>query len=203
MRLLIEGWRKDFGHGDFSFYIVQLANFMNRAAEPTDTDWAKLRDAQTQVAKTVPNTGVAVIIDIGEAGDIHPRNKADVGKRLAAIALAKDYGQQVEYAGPTYERHVVEGDKVRVSFTHADGLTADGGKPLGFAIAGEDGKFVWADATIDGKDVVLSAPGIDKPTAVRYAWADNPEVNLKNAAGLPAVPFKGANETSLTFPKKQ
>jgi sialate O-acetylesterase len=190
MQLLIEGWRKDFGQGPFPFYIVQLANFMERAPQPTDPDWAKLRDAQTQVTKTVPNTGVAVIIDIGEAGDIHPRNKADVGKRLAALALAKDYGQQVEYAGPTYERHTVEGSKIRVTFTHADGLTAGSGKPTGFAIAGDDGKFVWADAEIEGNSVVLSAPGITQPTAVRYAWANNPEVNLKNAAGLPAVPFK-------------
>jgi sialate O-acetylesterase len=190
MRLLIEGWRKDFARGEFPFYIVQLANFMERAPQPTDTNWAKLRDAQAQVTRTVPNTGLAVTIDIGDAKDIHPRNKADVGKRLAAIALANEYGQPVEYAGPTFERLAVEGSKIRVSFTHADGLTAGGGKPLGFAIAGEDGKFVWADAAIDGNSVVLSASGIDKPTAVRYAWGDNPEVNLRNAAGLPAVPFE-------------
>lgn len=189
MRLLIEGWRKDFGRGEFPFYIVQLTNFRERAAEPTDTDWARLRDAQAEVSRTVPNTGLAVTIDIGDEKDIHPRNKRDVGKRLAAIALAKEYGQQVEYAGPTYERHVVDGDKVRVTFTHADGLTADGGKPRGFAIAGADGRFVWADAAIDGGTVVLSAPGVDRPTAIRYAWGDNPEANLRNAAGLPAVPF--------------
>jgi sialate O-acetylesterase len=190
MTLLIEGWRKDFARGPFPFYIVQLANFMDRAEQPTDTPWANLRDAQRQVTQTVPNTGLAVIIDIGEAKDIHPRNKRDVGKRLAAIALAKDYGQPIEYSGPLYDSHAVEGNKVRVRFTHATGLTADGGKPTGFAIAGDDGKFVWADATIDGDSVLLSAEGVAAPTAVRYAWANNPEVNLKNAAGLPAVPFK-------------
>jgi sialate O-acetylesterase len=190
MRLLIEGWRKDFGRGEFPFYIVQLANFKDRAAEPTDTDWAKLRDAQAQVTRTVPNTGLAVTIDIGEAKDIHPRNKADVGKRLAAIALANEYGQKAEFAGPTYDRHAVEGEKVRVTFTHAAGLTAGGGKPLGCAIAGQDGRFVWADAAIDGDSVVLSARGVDTPTTVSYAWGDNPEANLKNAAGFPAVPFK-------------
>jgi sialate O-acetylesterase len=192
MTLLIEGWRKDFDRGAFPFYIVQLANFMARADQPTDTQWAKLRDAQRRIAQTVPNTGLAVTIDIGDEVDIHPRNKRDVGKRLAAIALAKDYGQQVEYSGPLYDSHVIEGDRVRVKFIHADGLTTGGAKPLGFAIAGEDGKFVWADAVIEGDMVVLSAAGVSKPVAVQYAWADNPEVNLKNAAGFPAVPFKMA-----------
>ncbi|HEV7299129.1 MAG TPA: sialate O-acetylesterase [Tepidisphaeraceae bacterium] len=191
MKLLVEGWRKDWDRGDFSFYIVQLANFMKRSEQPNDTNWAKLRQAQAEVAHSLPNSGLAVTIDIGDEKDIHPRNKQDVGKRLSAIALAKDYGQDVEYAGPTFENLGSTGDKLRVRFSHADGLTTtDGAAPKGFAVAGDDGKFVWADAKIDGQAVVLSAEGVESPTSVRYAWGDNPEVNLKNAAGFPAVPFK-------------
>lgn len=191
MTRLIEGWRKDFDRGEFPFYIVQLANFMARNAEPTDTPWARLRDAQKQITETVPKTGLAVTIDIGEANDIHPRNKQDVGKRLAAIAIAKDYGQLVEYSGPLYASHAADGDKLRVTFTHAKGLTVKGDKLEGFAIAGADGKFAWATGTIDGDSVVLTAPGVTAPTQVRYAWADNPAATLYNAAGFPAVPFQG------------
>jgi sialate O-acetylesterase len=191
MSRLIEGWRKDFDRGEFPFYIVQLANFMARQAEPTDTAWARMRDVQRQIAETVPNTGLAVTIDIGEEKDIHPRNKQDVGKRLAAIAIARDYGQLVEYSGPRYAGHTTEGDKLRVTFKHGKGLTAKGGKLEGFAIAGADGKFVWADGAIDGDSVILTAPGVTAPTMVRYAWADNPAATLYNAAGFPAVPFEG------------
>ena len=190
MTRLITGWRKDFDRGEFPFYIVQLANYMARQPEPTDTPWAHLRDAQKKVTETVPKTGLAVAIDIGEATDIHPRNKQDVGKRLAAIAIARDYGQLIEFSGPTYASHTTEGDKLRVKFTHAKGMKFTGEKLEGFAIAGAEGKFVWANAAIDGDAVVLSAPGVASPTQVRYAWADNPVATLYNAADFPAVPFQ-------------
>jgi len=189
--LMIGGWRKDFGQGDFPFYIVQLANFMARADAPTDTNWAKLREAQSQAASTIPNSGLAVTIDIGDAADIHPKNKQDVGKRLAAIALVKDYGQAGEYSGPVYASHRVEDGKLRVTFKHTTGgLTAKGGELKGFSVAGEDGKFSWANATIDGETIVVQSPNVSTPTAVRYAWADNPECNLYNGQGFPAVPFR-------------
>jgi sialate O-acetylesterase len=139
----------------------------------------------------VPNSGLAVAIDIGEEKDIHPKNKQDVGKRLALNALAKVYGKNVEFGGPTFATAEPAGNTLRVTFTHADGLkTVDGKAPTGFAIAGDDGKFVWATAKIDGGAVVLSSPAIAEPKFVRYAWANNPQVNLINAASLPAVPFR-------------
>jgi sialate O-acetylesterase len=187
---MITDWRAHWGQGDFPFLFVQLANFMERKDEPGDSAWAELREAQLMTLK-LPNTGMAVTIDIGEAADIHPKNKQDVGKRLAAWALGTTYGQKVAISGPLYDSMKVEGSKIRLRFTHADGgLVAKGGKLAGFAIAGEDRKFVWADATIDGDTVVVSSPQVPSPVAVRYAWADNPECNLYNGAGLPASPFR-------------
>lgn len=191
MALMIGDWRTTFGQGDFPFYIVQLANYMERKPEPTDTGWALLREAQYLVTTTVKNTGIAVAIDIGEAKDIHPKNKQDVGLRLALNALAKDYGKQIPYSGPVYKEMKVDGTNAVLSFDHlGGGLTVTGDKLTGFAIAGEDKKYVWADAKIVGDTVVVSAAGVTKPTAVRYAWADNPECSLSNKAGLPAVPFR-------------
>ncbi len=192
LSLMIGDWRQHFGQGDFSFYIVQLANFKDRAAGPTDTDWAKLRDAQFLTTTTVKNTGLATIIDIGEEKDIHPKNKQDVGLRLALNALAKDYKKDIVYSGPVFKSFVTEGNKAILSFDHiGDGLTISSGDTLtGFAVAGDDGNFVWGDATIVGETVVVTAPAVAKPTKVRYAWADNPACNLTNKAGLPAVPFK-------------
>lgn len=188
--LMVGGWRKDWQRGDFPFYIVQLAAWQPRNPEPDDTDWAKLRQSQVEAANKIPNSGLAVAIDIGDASDIHPKNKQDVGKRLAAWALAKDYGQNIEYSGPTYASHAVEGGKIRLTFGHANGgLVAKDGELKGFAIGGADGKFVWATASIDGKTVVVSSPGVAAPTAVRYAWGNNPEATLYNAEGFPAVPF--------------
>jgi len=138
-----------------------------------------------------PGTGMAVIIDIGEESDIHPRNKLDVGRRLAAWALAGTYDQNVTPSGPLFDRYTIEGDKVRIHFKYASGLkTIDGGPLKGFAIAGEDRRFVWADARIDGDTVIVSSPTVPKPVAVRYGWADNPIANLYNKAGLPASPFR-------------
>jgi sialate O-acetylesterase len=187
---MIEDWRKAWGIGKFPFLFVQLANFMQRKPEPSESAWAELREAQTSALR-LPNTGMAVAIDIGEANDIHPKNKQDVGKRLALAALAIAYGQKIEYSGPMFERMEVEGNKARIFFKHTgSGLVCKGEKLLGFAIAGEDKKFVWAEAKIEGDTVVVWSDKVEKPVAVRYAWADNPECNLYNREGLPAVPFR-------------
>lgn len=181
--------------GNFPFLFVQLANFQARQPEPVESGWAELREAQSMTLKE-PATGMAVIIDIGEAGDIHPKNKQDVGHRLALWALAKTYGQSGEYSGPLYESSVVEGRKIRIRFAHAEGLrTSDNGAVKGFAIAGADGKFVWANATIEGREVVVWSDAVTQPAAVRYAWADNPEANLYNGVGLPASPFRTDDRT--------
>ena len=164
---------------------------MRMGTKPAESDWAELREAQTMTMSKLPKTGEAVIIDIGESGDIHPKNKQDVGKRLALWAESQIYGKDIVYSSPLYESMKVEQNKVRVSFKHAgSGLEAKGEKLVGFAIAGEDRTFVWADATIDGKTVVVSSDKVSKPVAVRYAWADNPDCNLYNKEGLPASPFR-------------
>lgn len=188
---MIRSWRKAWGQGRFPFLFVQLANFRAVKEEPADSDWAELREAQLRTL-FLPRTAMAVIIDIGEADDIHPRNKLDVGKRLALAALGKAYGEDVVYSGPIYESMTIEGSKIRLDFAHVGGgLVAKGGEPLkGFAIAGHDGKFVWADAKIEGDTVVVWSDHVPRPVAVRYAWADNPVCNLYNAEGLPASPFR-------------
>ncbi len=189
---LMADWRAQWGEGVFPFYIVQLANFMAPAAQPTDTQWADLREAQLLTAAHDPNSGLAVTIDIGDKDNIHPKDKRDVGKRLALIALAKTYGRNLEYSGPLYSSSQVEGGAIRLHFQHlGGGLVAKGGLLQQFAIAGADQKFVWADAKIDGDTVVVSSPQVPHPVAVRYAWGDNPEgCNLYNGAGLPASPFR-------------
>jgi sialate O-acetylesterase len=190
---LITDWRRQFGQGNFPFYIVQLANFMAPDVEPRDDGWPRLREAQNIAAQRVPNAGVAVTIDIGDEKDIHPRNKQDVGKRLALLALAKDYGQKIEFSGPAYKSMTVQGNSIRLNFDHAQGLMAKGDKLTGFAIAGADKKFVWADARIEGNSIVVSSPQVAAPVAVRYAWGNNPAANLYNGAGLPASPFRTDN----------
>ena len=153
-------------------------------------DWAELREAQATTLRE-PQTGMAVTIDLGDEQELHPRNKLDVGRPLAAWALAGTYGQKVIPSGPLYDRYTVEGDKVRIHFKYNAGLkTRDGGAVKGFAIAGEDRRFVWADSRIDRDTVIVSSPAISKPLAVRYGWADNPIANLYNNAGLPASPFR-------------
>lgn len=191
---MITDWREKWGQGDFPFFFVQLANYMERKDQPADSAWAELREAQSMTL-SLPNTGQAVIIDIGEAGDIHPKNKQDVGKRLALAALKVAYGKNdVVYSGPTFKAVKFEGDKATVAFENVGGgLQAHGGELKGFAIAGEDRVFKWAKAEIrDGEPgvVVLSSPDVPAPKAVRYAWADNPEATLYNAEGLPASPFR-------------
>ena len=148
---------------------------------------------------SLPKTGMAVIIDIGDAADIHPKNKQDVGRRLALWAQSQVYGKDVVYSSPLFESLKVEEGKLRVTFKHeGSGLVAKGDKLTGFSIAGEDRQFAWADAQIDGKTVILSSDKVSKPVAVRYAWADNPECNLYNKEGLPASPFR-----SDDWPRKQ
>jgi sialate O-acetylesterase len=187
--IMIRNWRSAWGH-EFPFYFVQLANWHASKAEPDESDWAELREAQTMTLRE-PQTGMAVTIDIGDENDIHPRNKVDVGRRLAAWALAGTYGQKIVPSGPLFERFTIEGEKVRIRFKYGGGLkTSDGGVVKGFAIAGEDRRFVWAEARIDGDAVVVWSPKVLKPVAVRYAWADNPVANLYNGAGLPASPFR-------------
>lgn len=200
---LIKSWRAEWQEGEFPFYFVQLANFMATKPEPSDSAWAELREAQSLTLK-VPATGQAVIIDIGDARDIHPKNKQDVGKRLALWALAKTYGKDVVYSGPTYKSQEIQGDKVELSFDSiGGGLVAKGGDKLkGFAIAGSDKKFVWADARIEGDKVIVSSPKINSPAAVRYAWADNPECNLYNKADLPASPFRTDDWPGVTVGSK-
>jgi len=189
--IMIGCWRQAWGHGDFPFLIVQLPNYMARKAQPSESRWAEFRETQMKFVSAVPKCGVSVNIDIGEAEDIHPKNKQEAGKRLALNALANVYGQKVEFSGPLYQSMKVEGEKAIISFTHTGGgLMAKGDKLTGFAIAGEDKKFVWADATIEGETVVVSSKDVPTPVSVRYAWADNPECNLYNKDGLPAAPFR-------------
>lgn len=187
--ILIRSWRSARGR-DFPFYFVQLANWHASKAEPDESDWAELREAQAMTLRE-PDTGMAVTIDIGDENDIHPRNKLDVGRRLAAWALSQTYGQSLMPSGPLFEAASIKGNTIRIRFKHGAGLkTIDGGPVKGFAIAGEDRRFVWADARIEGDTVIVSNENIPNPVAVRYGWADNPIVNLYNKAGLPASPFR-------------
>jgi beta-xylosidase len=198
---MIRDWRRAWGRGDFPFLFVQLANYMARVAEPGDSQWAELREAQAMTL-ALAKTGMAVTIDIGESDDIHPRNKEDVGARLARWALADTYGRDVVKSGPLYRSSSVEGGAIRLRFEHAAGFaTADGAPPKGFAIAGADRKWRWAEARIDGETVVVSSPEVRPPIAVRYAWADNPEATLRNGAGLPASPFRTDDWPMLTAPR--
>jgi len=190
---MIRDWRGQFEAGDFPFLIVQLANFQKRKAEPGESAWAELREAQFLTSKAVPRSAVALAIDIGQANDIHPTNKQEVGRRLALDALAIAYGKDVEHSGPVFQAMEAKGNALRIRFDHIGGglvVGGGGGKLEGFAVAGEDGKFAWAEATIEGDAVVVSSPKVEKPRAVRYAWADNPACTLYNQAGLPAVPFR-------------
>jgi sialate O-acetylesterase len=195
---MIRDWRSAWG-SDFPFYFVQLANWHANKAEPDESDWAELREAQLMTLRE-PQTGMAVTIDIGDENDIHPRNKLDVGRRLAAWALAGSYNQKVIPSGPLFDRYTVKDNEVRIRFKHAEGLkTSDGGPVKGFAIAGEDRRFVWADARIEGDAVIVSSAKISKPIAVRYGWADNPIANLYNKSGFPASPFRTDDWPGVTF----
>ncbi|MDB5006468.1 MAG: 9-O-acetylesterase [Mucilaginibacter sp.] len=187
--LLINDWRQKWGEGNFPFYFVQIANYA-ATDQPPAADWPALRDAQLSTL-TVPNTGMAVTIDIGDASRIHPQNKQETGRRLALIALAKTYGENISCSGPIYKSQVIKGNKIELEFTHTDkGLIAKGDTLKGFTIAGADKKFYPARAIISGNKVAVSSGDVANPVAVRYAWANNPFCNLYNGANLPASPFR-------------
>jgi sialate O-acetylesterase len=202
---MINDWRANWGQGEFPFLFVQLANFKEVQPLPKDDEWAELREAQLKTL-ALPNTGMAVTIDIGDAKDIHPKNKQEVGRRLALNALGKFYGKEIIYSGPIYKSMAVNGKEITLSFEHVNGgLKAHGSDELkGFSIAGADKKFYWADAKIVGETVVVSSAKVTDPVAVRYAWAINPVCNLCNKADLPASPFrtdqwKGITEETALF----
>lgn len=199
---MIEGWRDEFKQGNVSFLFVQLANYGARMDSAAGSPWAELRQAQAKALK-LPKTGMAVTIDIGNPANIHPTDKQTVGTRLALAAEHVAYGKSgVVYQGPTFESMEVLGNKAIITFDHADGLMAKGGEVKGFAIAGQDKKFVPATARIEGESVVVSAPDVEQPAAVRYAWAESPEANVYNHAGLPAVPFRTDDWSMATAGKK-
>jgi sialate O-acetylesterase len=183
---LINGWRKAFEQGDFPFYWVQLANYQS----PTATNWAFLREAQTQTL-ALPETGQAVIIDIGDVTDIHPRNKQDVGRRLARLAFNRTYGIDMVDSGPVFDRAEREGSGYRIYFTETHrGLQFPSGTVSGFELADDDQVFHPAEARIDGDTVIVTSPTIENPAAVRYAWRNAPQAGLFNGEDLPAVPFR-------------
>jgi len=189
---LIKDWRQQWKQGDFPFLYVQLPNFTEAKEQPSESDWAQLREAQLKTL-SIPNTGMAVAIDLGEWNDIHPSNKKVVGKRLVLVAESVAYKEKnIVYSGPLYQSMKIEGNKIIISFTNkGSGLIAKGNTELKyFAIAGTDKKFVWANAVIQNNKVVVWNDAVKNPVVVCYAWADNPEgANLYNKEGLPASPF--------------
>lgn len=187
--LLINDWRSKWHEGNFPFYFVQIAAY-SASDQPPAADWPALREAQLKTL-SVPNTSMAVTIDIGDYYRIHPQNKQEVGRRLALIARAKTYGENVVYSGPLYQSQKINGDKIELSFSETnDGLVARGDTLKGFTIAGNDKIFHPANVMISGDKVIVSCPGVPHPVAVRYGWANFPACNLYNGAGLPASPFK-------------
>ena len=192
---LITNWRELWQKPELPFLLVQLPNFMEKHEKPTDSGWARIREAQLNTFKTTPNTALAVTYDVGEWNDIHPLNKKAVAQRLFLGALKVVYGEKVTHSGPVYKDMKIEGDKIVISFTETGrGLMAKGGTLKHFAIAGEDKQFVWAEAVIRGNKVVVSSKSVKNPVAVRYAWSDNPdEANLCNKEGLLASPFRTDN----------
>ncbi len=200
---MIADWRSAWGvknPRDFAFYLVQLANFRAEKPEPADSEWAELREAQTMTA-LMPGNGQALAVDIGEAGDIHPKNKRAVGMRLAFLALSQTYGQHIEYSGPTFAAMTREDKKIRLKFANAEGLMSKTYPIPGFAIAGADQKWKWANASIEGNEIVVWNDAIADPIAVRYAWADNPKATIYNNANLPAVPFRTDIWPGMTMDK--
>ncbi|HKW29823.1 MAG TPA: sialate O-acetylesterase [Verrucomicrobiae bacterium] len=188
---MIDNWRNLFGQGDFPFYIVGLPAFMQHRSEPGTDGWAELREAQALTAQNVPDCGLAITVDTGDADNIHPKNKVPVGDRLAYCALAETYREKIPYQGPTYTSMQRLPGALKLNFAHTDGGLVVKGDKLGeFSIAGQDRKWRWADARIVGDSVVVSSPQVPDPVAARYAWQANPLATLYNGAGLPAVPFR-------------
>jgi sialate O-acetylesterase len=204
MPSMIQSWRDDWQQGDFPFYMVQLANFREIVDQPGDSDWAELREAQMMTAGAIANVGVACITDLGAAKDIHPKNKQDVGKRLARLALNDIYGfnDRIVRSGPVYDSAEFADGKAFVHFQAVESSLASWyGEPLhGFAVAGADKHWVWADARIVDKDTVeVWSEAVTEPVAVRYNWADNPQGNLYNAHVLPAYPFRTDDWPAVTI----
>ena len=188
---MIADWRRAFGQGDFPFYIVSLAAYTQHKETPGDDWWAELRESQDLVARTVPNAALAVTIDVGDANDIHPKEKKAVGERLALCALAQHYGKKVVASGPTFTSVEELPGALKLHFRNADGGLVVKGDRLGeFSVAGADGHWVWAEARIEGDAVIVSSPIVPQPKAARYAWQANPTATLFNGAGLPAIPFR-------------
>jgi sialate O-acetylesterase len=188
---LIRDWRMRFNRDDLAFHIVSLANHEEPHDRPRDHPWAELREAQAFTAGNTSHCGLAVAIDIGDSADIHPKNKREVGRCLALGALANTYHKPVVGSGPWFRSMAVGNGRIRVRFDHTDGglvLKGDGNRS--FAIAGDDRKFVWAGAVIEGDSVIVTSDAVPKPVAVRYAWDANPRAALFNGSGLPAVPFR-------------
>lgn len=195
LKALITNWRELWQWPDMPFLLVQLPNFMEKKDRPTDSGWARIRDAQFRTALSVPHTELAVTYDAGEWNDIHPLDKKTVAHRLFLGARRLVYGEKVNASGPLYKDMQVDGDRIVLSFTETGrGLACRGKELKHFAIAGEDRKFVWAKAVIRGNKVVVSSPEVKHPVAVRYAWSDNPsDANLCNKDGLLASPFRTDN----------
>lgn len=199
--LMIRDWRTQWNK-DFPFYFVQLANYRQRADKPEESAWAELREAQTGTL-TLENTGMAVTIDIGDAEDIHPKNKQEVGRRLSLAALNRTYGKENTYSGPIYSGMCLKRQAIEISFNHTDGqLIAQGGVLKGFTVAGLDHVFYPAKAEIKDNKVIVSSDKVPYPVAVRYGWANNPECTLYNKAGLPASPFRTDDWAGVTMGQK-
>jgi sialate O-acetylesterase len=189
--LLIQDWRSRWNQGDFPFAWVQLPYYKKKVAQPNpNSQWAEMRESMRKSLAT-PNTGMIISIDTGDENNVHPMDKQPIGARFALWAKAKVYGQAIPYSGPLIETHQIEKNRIVLSFQHTHGsLVAKGGELKGFTIAGADKKWHWAKAKIDGEKVIVSSPDVPAPQAVRYGWADRPECNLYNSAGLPASPFR-------------
>ena len=191
---MIGDWRKLFGQGDFPFYIVSLPAFMHRKETPGDDSWAEMREAQNIAAKSVPNSCVAITVDTGDPDNIHPTDKKEVGDRLALCALGEYYGLKVPHIGPTLSSVERLPGALKLRFDHTDGGLVVKGEKLGeFSVAGDDRKWHWAEARIEGDAVIVSSTSVPDPKAVRYAWQSNPLATLYNGAGLPATPFRTDN----------
>ncbi len=212
---MIRNWRADFGQGDFTFLGVQLAPYdasrrrslSEITATPVESNWAELREAQSLSTTALPNVGLAVITDVGTKDDIHPTVKEPVGARLALAARKIAYKEAITSSGPVYKAMTSSGGKIELTFDSVGGgLEFRGGRGMGFAICGEDRKWVWADAELTGliakTKVVVSSPQVPNPVAVRYGWSDFPFVNLWNKNGLPASPFRTDDFPMITAPKK-
>jgi len=200
---MIEQWRQEWGEGDFSFYWVQLANYMAQKPEPGDSQWAELRESQTKTMQ-LPNSGQAVIIDLGEGKDIHPKNKHDVAARLVRWALVKDYGLKFPYRSPEFKHLDIDGSKAVVTLDYFGSSLRPFGveEAVGFAVCGEDKVWHWAKGKVlPGDKIEVSSDQVEKPVAVRYAWADNPACNLFSNEGLPVTPFRTDDFPPITKPK--